>query len=60
MITMLIHSKRNIPLLILPSFKNLASAVGQKTQQRPTRIAYFFYNHKWKTNKGRKGYDLDF
>ena len=27
---------------MLPSFISLASAVSQKTQQRPTGIAYFF------------------
>jgi hypothetical protein len=35
------------------SIKNLASAVGQKTQQRPTGIAWFFYNKKGKTNQGQ-------
>ena len=46
--------KRMILLLILPSFKSLASAVGQKTPQRPAGIASFFHNQKWKTNKGKK------
>ncbi len=48
------HSNKNNPSLILPSFKSLASAVGQKTPQRPAGIASFFHNQKWKTNKGKK------
>ena len=49
--------KRMILSLILPSFKSLASAVGQKTQQRPAGIASFFHNQKWKTNKGKNGFN---
>lgn len=32
----------------------MASAVGEKTQQRTTGIAWYFYNLKGKANKGKK------
>ncbi len=51
-LTMCKNTKRNIPSLTLTSFKSQASAVGQKTRQRPTKIASLFYNQNRKTNKG--------